>query len=94
MDMPRSGNSTIVRAAYASTEVVAPVVRPLARTGAAAAVDAVFAGLSPHSHRILELAIVRIDPAGRVLDEQGAAVPGRAACQKRATPTLLRRAAA
>ena len=42
-------NSTIVRSSFASTEWVAPVVRPLARTGAAAAVDAVFAGLSPHS---------------------------------------------
>jgi GNAT superfamily N-acetyltransferase len=42
-------NSTIVRACLTSTEAVAPVVRPLARMGAAAAVDAVFAGLSPHS---------------------------------------------
>ncbi len=34
-----------------------------------AVIDVETTGLSPNSHRILELAIVRTDPAGRVLDE-------------------------
>src|SRR3954453_2476982 len=34
-----------------------------------AVIDAETTGLSPNSHRILELAIVRTDPIGRVVDE-------------------------
>ena len=67
-------------AAAATTRVLPPVPPPRtapmlpapASAGAAlgfAVIDVETTGLSPKSHRILELAIVRTDPAGRVLDE-------------------------
>jgi DNA polymerase-3 subunit epsilon len=51
-----------------AASLTAPTV-PLAGPFGFAVIDAETTGLSPNSNRILELAIVRTDPAGRVVDE-------------------------
>jgi DNA polymerase-3 subunit epsilon len=73
-------SSPVASAAVGATRLLPPVPPPRTAPGRTppapasavpgfAVIDVETTGLSPNSHRILELAIVRTDPAGRVLDE-------------------------
>jgi GNAT superfamily N-acetyltransferase len=86
-------NSTIVRTVTESDTLPEPVVRPLERTNAAIAVDAVFAGLSPRSRYLrFHSPVPRLTPAvrARLVDVDGRRRAGLVACV-RGTPIGIAR---